>query len=371
MGLFGELLGIVGATGDLITARRVERKIRTGTLDPVMLLPYRGHGTAERLWLRGRVLEERRVTLGSASDPWWRNLVNTVRRFNGLEIPGAVLRARVDGHALELVTDREGFFKLDVANPEPDAYGWRPVPLELVGPAAAGQPEVCETGLVLVPPPGAQFGVISDLDDTVIRTGLTEALTAARIVLLDNASTRLPFPGVAAFYRALREGTDPGPSNPLFYVSGSPWNLYDLLHEFLQMQGVPAGPMFLKDWGIDEDKFIREKTRVYKRERIEGLFAAYPHIDFVLIGDSGQEDPEIYRDIVFDFPGRVVAVYIRDVTVPSRDEQVHDIADEVSAKGVPMILAEDTLPVAEHAADLGLIARGALADIRSERERDR
>lgn len=331
------------------------------------VLPYRGHGTSDRLWLRGRVLETRRVTLGSASDPWWRNLGNVIRRFTGLEIPGAVLRARVGDDVVELVTDREGFFLLDVPNPEPDGLGWRPVELELVGPLARGQERVRETGLVLVPSPDAQFGVISDLDDTVIHTGLTDWLTAARIVLLDNASTRLPFPGVAAFYRGLREGTHADVTNPLFYVSGSPWNLYDLLAEFLQIQNVPAGPVFLKDWGIDEGKFIRQDTSAYKQDRIERLFDAYPRLGFVLIGDSGQEDPEIYRDIVFDHPGRVVAVYIRDVTVPSRDEQVHAVARQVEAKGVPMILSDDTLPIAEHAARLGLVAAGTLDEVRTER----
>ena len=368
MGLSQELLGIVGSAADVFSARRVERKVRRGTLSPVTLLPYRGHGSRERLWLRGRVLEGRPVTMGSVTDPWWRNLAKTLRRFTGSEIPGAVVRAHLEGQTMELVTDREGYFDLDVVNPKPEAYGWRPVELELVGPLATGQDRVRETGLVLVPSREAQFGVISDLDDTVIRTGLTQGLTAARIVLFDNAATRLPFPGVAAFYRALREGTRADADNPLFYVSGSPWNLYDLLTEFLELQDVPAGPLFLKDWGIDEQKFIREDTAAYKTERIERLFDAYPHLRFVLIGDSGQEDPEIYRDIVSGFPDRVIAVYIRDVTVPSRDEQVHAIAADIEAKGVPMILAEDTAPVAEHAAALGLIASGTLDEIREERE---
>jgi phosphatidate phosphatase APP1 len=79
------------------------------------------------------------------------------------------------------------------------------------------------TGSVLVPPAGASFGVISDIDDTVVETQVTDRLAMALTVLLRNAHTRLPFKGVAAFYTALHQGRSGEDRNPIFFVSGSPW----------------------------------------------------------------------------------------------------------------------------------------------------
>ena len=88
------------------------------------------------------------------------------------------------------------------------------------------------TGRVLVPPSDAEFGVISDLDDTVIQSDVIRKLRMLVKLALSNAHTRKPFRGVAAFYRALHRGR-----NPFFYVSKSPHNLYSPLVEFLQHQG--------------------------------------------------------------------------------------------------------------------------------------
>src|SRR5205085_9087259 len=87
----------------------------------------------------------------------------------------------------------------------------------------------------------AAFGVISDLDDTVIQSRVANFLQAVRTVMLGNARTRLPFPGVAAFYDALEKGKDGKRSNPIFYVSSSPWNLHDLISEFIRLQEIPEG----------------------------------------------------------------------------------------------------------------------------------
>jgi phosphatidate phosphatase APP1 len=182
----------------------------------------------------------------------------------------------------------------------------------------------------------------------------------ARIVLLSNAHTRLPYEGVADFYRALQLGPSGEDFNPIFYVSSSPWNLYDMLEDFLDVHGVPAGPIFLKDWSPTT---LRDHDR-HKLGVIHTLLATYPDLPFVLIGDSGERDPEIYRQIVREYPGRVRAIYIRDVTSGERDATVHAIAAELKEVGVEMLLTADTVEAAEHAAKRGLISSKALPDSR-------
>src|SRR5919199_1538593 len=349
------------AAGRTVEARfdrlKFELKRRTGRLGPIEVLPYRGYGTQRVLFMKGRVLERKGITRSSTNDTVGTNLRNMVRRFASDEIPFARVRARFDGHELETVADGEGFFGLrfELAAPPNAAPRWHPVELELLWPEEAG---VRATGCVLVPA-GARFGVISDLDDTVVRSNVTSFLKMAQIVLLNNAHTRLPFEGVPSFYHALQRG-EGQEFNPIFYVSSSPWNLYDLLEDFLDVHGVPEGPLFLKDWS---------PTTVLGHEKhklgvIRTLLATYPGLPFVLIGDSGEKDPEIYHKAVREHPGRIGAIYIRDVTTKERDAVVHAIAREFRSLGVEMLLVPDTAAAAEHAARQGLIAFETLPDVR-------
>jgi phosphatidate phosphatase APP1 len=181
------------------------------------------------------------------------------------------------------------------------------------------------------------------------------------IVLLNNAHTRLPFEGVSAFYEALRRGKEGRVHNPIFYVSSSPWNIYDVLEDFLNVHGVPEGPLFLKDWSPS----VLGKHRTHKLGIIRSLLRTYPDLPFVLIGDSGEEDPEIYLQAAHEYPGRIPAIYIRDVTSGERDAQVHAIAGEARSLGTEMVLVPDTAAAAEHAASIGLIPPDAVPEIRS------
>jgi len=221
---------------------------------------------------------------------------------------------------------------------------------------------------VLVPSARARLGVISDMDDTVLQSEITSFIRAARLMLLENARTRLPFPGVAAFYRALERGGRGDESNPIFYVSSSPWNLHDVIADFLDAQEIPVGPMLLRDWDIGRDMM---RTRDYKRSQIREILATYPALPFILVGDSGQEDPEIYGSLVNDHPGRILAIYIRNVSLhPERSESIRRLAATVAAAGSTLLLADDTLTAARHAAAHGWISEAALAEIGSEKRAD-
>jgi phosphatidate phosphatase APP1 len=355
---------VVGqAIEERFDAFRFRLKRRLGLLDPFEILPYRGHGTSRELFLKGRVLEGSGITRSGREDTVWKNILNMARRFASDEVAGARLRASFQGLQVETTADVEGFFELRFQLPEPldGAAGWYRVELDLLSPPSPGGGRVRSTGHVLVPH-GARFGVISDLDDTVVRSNATNVLKMAWIVLLNNAHTRLPFEGVAAFYRALLVGADERASNPIFYVSSSPWNIYDMLVDFLNVHGVPPGPLFLKDWSLG----VLGKHRDYKIRVIRRLLSTYEDLPFVLIGDSGEEDPEIYLQAVREHPGRIKAVYIRDVTSVERDAEVKALAGQARKLGTEMVAVPDTAAAAEHAASIGLIAPEAIPAVRSE-----
>jgi len=348
----------------LLAARRAG-----GRLGPLAVVAYRGYGTAAAVGLKGRVLERSGLTPATDHDSVWRNLGNSLRRFTAAPIPDAEVVARLTGATATATTDPEGYFRLDLIPPAPlPATGWHDVEVELCGPAARRAAPA--RARVLVPPASAEVVVISDLDDTVLRSGVTNLLLAARLAFLHNARTRSPFQGVSAFYAALHAGRDGQRANPVFYVSSSPWNLYDLLTDFLRLNGILEGPLLLRAWGLDADTRPTGGHLEHKLSHIRAILTTYRALDAVLIGDSGQHDPEVYAQVVTDFPGRVRAIYIRDVTVTSRDEEVASIAAKVQAAGVPFLAVADTSAAARHARSVGLIAGEAVPAVDRERARD-
>ena len=93
--------------------------------------------------------------------------------------------------------------------------------------------------------------VISDIDDTVMETGVANKLKMLWRLFVEDAESRVPFPGVAALYRALHAGASGDEANPMLYVSRAPWGIYDVLDEFFARHGIPAGPvLFLREWGV-------------------------------------------------------------------------------------------------------------------------
>ena len=318
---------------------------RLGNRHPPRIVPYRGYGTPEQLWVTGRVLRNPPLPATSAEASTWENALATFRRFESDEVPHALVKLKAGDVELTVAADEEGFFEatLPTAGTAPMAEGWHAVEGIVVHPRegdAPVTPTMLPARLVL---PGAHFGVVSDIDDTVVKTGATELLTMARTMFLANARTRLPFEGVAALYHALVAGDTGARHNPLFYVSSSPWNLYELLVEFLELQKIPLGPLMLRDWGLTPEELVPASHAGHKRKAIDRILTTYATLPFLLIGDSGQEDPEIYASVIRDFPGRIVGVYIRNVHPdPKRAEAVRTLATELAKTGGVLVLADDS-----------------------------
>ncbi len=259
--------------------RRLDRRLGD---EPLQIVAYHGYGTPHLLYLKGRVLEDRGVRPARDNDSVWRNLLNMYRRFETDEIPGARVLARFQDVEQVATAGEEGFFELRIApaRPLPADQLWHEIELTLLEPLREDRPAPRSIGRVLIPPPEAQFGVISDIDDTVVRTDVTNLLLMARTVFLGNARTRLPFPGVAALYRALERGTAGRAVNPLFYVSSGAWNFYDMLLDFLALQGIPGGAMLLRDWGTSRGEFLPTENRAHKLAAIRQILISFPTCRF-------------------------------------------------------------------------------------------
>jgi phosphatidate phosphatase APP1 len=334
----------------------------------IVLQPYRGYGSREEIFLIGRVFRQSHTDHDASQgdeEDLAAHLRDIVRRIVRRSVSDAIVVARFGDAEQRAVTDRDGYFRvhLKIREIPPGRDGWHDVNLVLE------QPEpVRATAQVFIPPDNCRHVVISDIDDTVMFTGVAGKLKMLWRLFVQDAESRVAFPGVAAFYRALHAGASANEANPMLYVSRAPWGIYDVLDEFFKMHGIPVGPvLFLREWGITWKSPLPRKAEDHKCELIGNMLALYKDLPFILIGDSGQHDPEVYRRIVDEHPGRVTAVYIRNV---SRDEtrirEIEELAKAVTAAGSGMVLAADSLAMAEHAACLGLIAPESPAEVRAE-----
>ena len=368
--------GVLGGTEAAAVMARLVRGLRrllrlltrpvraTRGQGELVLQPYRGYGTADEVFLIGRAF---RQPGGSSSEGWWGDLRDLGRRFLRRSIADAPLVARFCGAEQHLRTDRDGYFRVHLtpAEPPPAGRDWHPMELAL-----ADRPGVQARGEVFVAPPRCRFVVISDIDDTVTETGVAnKAVMLWRLFML-GAKARMAFPGVAALLRALHDGRSGGDVNPMLYVSRGPWSIYEILDAFFNLHRIPIGPLlFLREWGMTWESPLPRRDKDHKLELIRNMLALYRHLPIVLIGDSGQRDPEIYAQVVREHPGRVLAIYIRNVSRgAARPRAIEDLAVEVLEAGSTLLLAADSMAIARHAAEHGLIAPETLADVAAEME---
>lgn len=341
------------AAGTLALAARPVRRAqgRGGTV----VEAYRGYGTNEEIFLIGRVFRQAHPDVEVSSNHIRAGLRDIARRIRRRKVKDAIVTARFGGAGTRVATDRDGYFRIHLrphhvrANHSP----WHSVELTL-----ETDPPVSAQGHVYIPPAGCRFVVISDIDDTIMQTGVANKLKMLWRLFVADAESRVAFPGAASLCRAFHTGASGHEANPMIYVSRAPWGIYDMLGAFFQRHDIPVGPvLFLREWGLSWRHPLPRRAESHKRELIGHILTLYHELPFVLIGDSGQHDPEVYAEIVAAHPGRVRAVYIRNVSRDAgRIGEIERLAATVAAAGSSLVLAADSAAVARHAAGLGLIA---------------
>ena len=372
MGTLKNILYKLGNTAETDFDRfKLKFRERMGWTSKIQICPYITYGKSNEIYIKGRVLRDKEIET-TDSDSFLKNLSNMYKRFSSTEIAGAKLKIKFNNTEREIISDEDGYFEtsMPLENAVPAEELWHHPVIELMEAPVKFDPPVATRCKVITPPNTAQFGVISDIDDTILNTNAVSLLKSAYMTFFNNAYSRLPFEGVSAFYKALQNGITGINYNPIFYVSSSPWNLYDMLIDFMMINKIPLGPVFLKDYGFTHNKLFSESHYVHKPKAIKNVLSAYPNLNFILIGDSGQKDPEIYAEIIKEFPGRILTSYIRDVTLGERDLQVKEISEGLKERNVEMILVENSYTAAEHAAAKGYIKNESLPLIKAEKKLD-
>jgi Uncharacterized conserved protein (DUF2183) len=212
----------------------------------------------------------------------------------------------------QLRADDQGYFSLFHNQPLALAPGWHAISAD---PAASSEAQL------LVPDPRNRFGIISDIDDTILVSGVNQKLKLVSRTLLLPPEARNAVPGMAARYRQWTQRNAAPALTPVFYVSASPKQLSDSIQRFLRSNDFPPGVLLLKQVGPESDDPLRDQQR-YKVERIRAVLAAFPQVRFVLVGDDGERDPESFAALQALFPDQIEAIYIRRVHPDPKRERI-------------------------------------------------
>jgi phosphatidate phosphatase APP1 len=277
----------------------LERRLRRRGWDPT-IVAYPGYGLGggdEPGWVRvlGRVLLAR----ADRGQPRKRaKKIRGWRSFTTLSVMDAPVTVEVNGVEHQTVADRGGF--VDVTVPSDLTAGWATVRIGSEGALPVDAP-------VNIVDPAVRFGILSDIDDTVMVTALPRPLLAGWNTFVLDEFARASVPGMAVLYERL---SNAHPGAPVIYLSTGSWNVAPTLTRFLQRHLYPAGPLLLTDWGPTKDRWFRS-GQDHKRATLRRLASEFPDIRWLLIGDDGQHDPTLYAEFAARHPGNVAAVAIR------------------------------------------------------------
>jgi len=351
----------------LLKKLKVKLKHYFGWLGAPQIIPYRGYGSSssEKVYIMGALVEDSGLEKADEKNSLWENMLAMLKRYSSDRIKGAHLEVELNEERKALITDETGLFNsVFHTSPILDNNNLQWINFNatiLIKRFGEKQEQIKRSGEILIPGKNAKFGIISDIDDTIMVSHSTQILRKLRLMLTRNSRTRKPFPGVEEFYRALYLGTDGKSENPFFYISSSEWNLYDLIDDFCSFNKFPKGVYLLRELkpGIFNLWNQGGGNHEHKFDKIEHLFHTYPDMSFVLIGDNGQHDPDIYARIAQSYPNRIKAIYIRTVK-RQKNKQMKKLMSDMEEINVPLVFTPDTLNAAQHARSHKLIAPSAI-----------
>ncbi len=316
-----------------------ERRARARGQSPTVAA-YPGYGGSDWIRVLGRVLivpplKQRRGGEYAAVRGW--------RSFASVPVGYAQVTVTIDGVPHEVVADRGGV--IDTVLPGRLPSGWQTVTM------AVENGEPVETRVFIV---GAEvgFGVVCDVDDTVMVTALPRPLVAAWNSFVLDEHARQPVPGMAVLLERLVRDH---PGSPVIYLSTGAWNVAPTLVRFMRRHLFPPGALLLTDWGPTHDRWFRS-GRDHKSENLRRLAREFPHVKWMLIGDDGQHDDDLYTEFTSDFPDHVTAVAIRQL---STAEAVlaggRTAVNDHSAAAVPWVTGPDGAEILERLAAAGVV----------------
>jgi phosphatidate phosphatase APP1 len=326
---------------DALHALRAKRARARGLLPTV--IPYSGYGGKGWIRVLGRVLlvRPRRV---ARPDKARNRGVRGWRSFTSVPAGDVEVTVTAGGKDYIVRADRGGV--IDTKITAALMPGSHTIQLRVDGSEPVSAP-------VYIVDPSVRFGILSDVDDTVMVTALPRPFLAAWNTFVLDEHARRAVAGMSVLYERLVRAH---PGSPVIYLSTGAWNVAPTLTRFLSRNLYPAGALLLTDWGPTRDRLFRSGQQ-HKRDSLERLAAEFPGIAWLLIGDDGQHDEALYGAFAQQHPSNVAAICIRQLSI---GEAV--LAGGRSAPGegagpreVRWLFASDGAGLSEQLTDVGLL----------------
>lgn len=302
------------------------------------IIGFTGYGNADRVRILGRVLMHNPKQRIVSQRGFW--------QFFTVEVADFPVTITAGNRSVEATTDSNGYIEVLISD-HGLAPGWHEVTISSTDTA-----NTSTTAEVLILDSETKYGIVSDIDDTVIVTMLPRALIAAYNSWFKETDKRTAVAGFSEFYAALRRryATKPNQAQlsgqsaepPVIYLSTGAWNTFGTLKRFLHRNNLPKGPLLLTDWGPTPTDLFRSGQE-HKKVQLRNLFIDFPEIKWILVGDDGQHDPLIYGEAAAEHPDKVAAIAIRNLT-PSEHVLSHGTAvpiEKLETKHVPLIEGAD------------------------------
>ncbi len=330
------ILHLAARAEDAMHDFREKQARRRGHLPTV--IPYSGYGAPGWVRVLCRVLLTKPTP---GSEPRYKK-IRGWRSFTSVPVSTITVTIGIGDFEQRVVADRGGV--VDTVLDVHLAPGWHTITIR------TDETETVDAPVYIVDP-AVSVGIVSDVDDTVMVTALPRPFLAAWNTFVLDEHARRPVPGMAVLYERL---TRAHPGMPVFYLSTGAWNVAPTLTRFLSRNLYPAGPLLLTDWGPTHDRWFRS-GRNHKVETLGRLSREFPDMRWLLIGDDGQHDEEIYGQFAVDHPRNVRAVAIRQL---SNSEAVlaggRSKSEAHSKRSAPWVFAPDGAGLAERLDEAGL-----------------
>ena len=267
---------------------------------------YNAYGNSYEVIIEGRLLHKKVFEKAEQSDSWYKNLYRRLRELINDEIKNKKVEAVINGEKFYTKSDDEGYFQFDIDLKNSLKSGYQNINLKI-----KNNSNIHKTKATIIANK-KMIGIISDFDDTIVISNVPTKLKLLYNILFKNYMQRKVVKGMKEKFQKILTKNPKTMPIPLFILSASPQQLFNPIEKFLNYHNFPKHVLILKKaHGSNKDPLTDQYK--YKMQKIEKLIKLYPKIKWIMFGDSGEKDREVYESIAKKYPQKVLGYYIRDV----------------------------------------------------------
>ena len=324
---------------------------------------YRGYANKKELVVFGHVVKKYPSGDHKYTRKGFRYARTIIQLFSIKTIPYLPVTLRVGSVTATTTAEQDGYFRFQVPLPEELSGGWHEYEVGIEAVVDEKKYSAVSKEEFFIPFKSS-YGIISDIDDTFLVSHSRKSFQKLFVLLARNVQARKPFDDVVKHYQLLSFASRVHPqeqSNIFFYVSSSEWNLYDMIVRFAELNGLPKAVLKLKKIksGLDDFVMTGSGSHDHKLRKIHNIIEFYPELQFILLGDDSQKDPEIYEQICKQFTKNIRAVYIRQTRTRAKAETTQFLKN-IENLGIDICYFAHSNKAIIHSLDHGIVFQNAV-----------